>query len=501
MSVSAHHLADLAWQCLIAGDDAGAASHFQSGLAIAPNDPELLTGMAQVLRREGRLRDAVLHCDAALRAAPDYAEAWLERGFVLASGGSMQLARDCYRQVLELDPGNVHAHAGLASIMARDGDSSEARDHANKALAADPGNVVAAAALATMDLESGAALAARDLLLPIGAQLDRPSADRILVASLLGDAHGKLGATDEAHAAYARSKADFATIHAERYQGREPHRQFIAGIADALARYKFVAPLTNSAVPLAADRHVFLLGYPRSGTTMVENVLASLPGVSALEERPTLGDADVDFLTQPDGLVRFAALDHAALAPYRAAYWQRVAQAGVTAPGHCFVDMDPLKATRLPLIARLFPSAKVLVMRRDPRDVVWSCFRTNFALTNAALDFTTLEGTARHYAAMMELIELAKERLPLAVHEVRYEALVRNFDSETKAMCAFVGLDWSESLRQFDRTARQRGVATASAGQVRKGLYDGSGQWKPYAKYLEPVLPILAPWLERFGYA
>ena len=175
--------------------------------------------------------------------------------------------------------------------------------------------------------------------------------------------------------------------------------------------------------------------------------------------------------------------------------------AGISVAGRSFVDMDPLKATRLPLIARLHPQAKVLIMRRDPRDVVWSCFKTNFALTNAALDFTTLEGAALHYAAMMELIELARARLDLAFHEVRYEGLVRDFDGETQAMCAFAGLDWSEDLRRFGSTAKRRGVATASAGQVRQGLYDGSGQWRPYAEFLEPVLPILAPWIEQLGYA
>ena len=233
---------------------------------------------------------------------------------------------------------------------------------------------------------------------------------------------------------------------------------------------------------------------------MVENILASIPGVTALEERPTLGLADQHFLAEPGGLNRFHALDDAALQPYRAAYWDGVARAGTNVAGQCFVDMDPLKGTRLALIARLFPQAKVLIMRRDPRDVVWSCFHTHFALTNAALDFTTLAGTARHYAAMMRLIELCRDRLALTVHEVRYEALVRDFDAETQALCAFAGLPWSHALRQFGVTAQRRGVATASAGQVRKGLYDGSGQWRPYARYFEPVLPILAPWLEKFGY-
>jgi hypothetical protein len=184
----------------------------------------------------------------------------------------------------------------------------------------------------------------------------------------------------------------------------------------------------------------------------------------------------------------------------RAAYWAKVAEAGLEVPGKTFVDMDPLKATRLPIIARLFPEARILIMRRDPRDVVWSCFRTNFALTNAAFDFTTLEGVARHYDAMMRVIELSRERLDLAFHEVRYETLVGDFDATTQALCDFAGLAWGESMRRFDRTARKRGVATASAGQVRKGLYDGRRQWEPYAQWLAPIMPILRPWIERFGY-
>jgi tetratricopeptide (TPR) repeat protein len=500
MTASTQHHADLGWHALIAGDHAAAANHFRAALALAPNEPETLVGLAQTLRRQGLLRDAVLTCDTAIRIAPDYAPAWLERGFTLASGGSMALARECYERVVALDPANADAHAGLASLMARDGDSATGRAHAQAALATEPGNIIATGARATMELEAGNAAAARDLVAPVLAALEVPSQDRIMLASRLGDACAKLGEADAAYSAYSACKADFAAIYAARYPGPAPHRQFIGGIAAGLAAHSF-SPGSNDPVPQAAANHLFLLGYPRSGTTMVENILASLPQVVALEERPTLGEADRAFLTDPDGLTRFAALSADALQPYRAAYWQHVAGAGIAAPGQCFVDMDPLKATRLPLIARLFPAARVLIMRRDPRDVVWSCFRTNFSLTTAALDFTSLEGAARHYAAMMELTELARTKLDLGFHEVRYEALVRDFDSETQAMCRFAGLDWSEDLRQFDKTALKRGVSTASAGQVRKGLYDGSGQWQPYAKYFEPVLPILAPWIEKYSYA
>ena len=140
-------------------------------------------------------------------------------------------------------------------------------------------------------------------------------------------------------------------------------------------------------------------------------------------------------------------------------------------------------------------------MRRDPRDVVWSCFKTDFAVANATLEYISLERAALHYDAMMRLTEEARERLPLAFHELRYEALVADFEPTTKALCEFARLPWSDAVRKFATTAEHRGVATASSGQVRKGLYDGSGQWKPYAEWLEPVMPILEPWIDKFGYS
>jgi Tfp pilus assembly protein PilF len=496
----AEHHAVLGWASLAAGDDHAAHASFHAALSITPRHPDALVGLANILRRQGSLRDAVLHCDAALAEDPNSIDAWLERGFVLASGGSMPAAAECYARVLALDPGNVAANAGLASIMARDGDNPVGRNHAETALSADPDNAVAAAALASMNLESGEPQRVRSDLEPLLARTPGPSAERALLANLLGDATAKLGDANAAYAAYVLSKTDFAAIHADRYTTGAPALEFVQRITAAMAQTPMPSSMGHDQPPHAAANHLFLMGFPRSGTTMVENILASIPNVFALEERPTLGLADQHFLAESGGVEKFYALDEPALQPYRVAYWDSVERAGLVVTGQCFVDMDPLKATRLPLIARLFPLAKVLVMRRDPRDVVWSCFHTHFALTNAALDFTTLAGTARHYAAMMTLIELCRERLPLCVHEVRYEALVREFDSETRALCDFTGLPWSDVLRQFGKTAQRRGVATASAGQVRKGLYDGSGQWRPFTQYFEPILPILKPWIEKFGY-
>ena len=169
--------------------------------------------------------------------------------------------------------------------------------------------------------------------------------------------------------------------------------------------------------------------------------------------------------------------------------------------GKLLVDMDPLKGIKLPLIARLFPEARIIFMLRDPREVVWSCFKTSFAPTAAAREFTTLEDTARHYDAIMRLTEASLGRFPLAVHRLRYDRLVNDFDGETKALCTFLDLKWTPAMRAFASVAERRGVATASVSQVRKGLYDGTGQWRKYAEHMKDVMPILLPWVKRFGFS
>ena len=135
-------------------------------------------------------------------------------------------------------------------------------------------------------------------------------------------------------------------------------------------------------------------------------------------------------------------------------------------------------------------------MHRDPRDVVWSCFRRNFIYSPATYEFTSLPRAARHYNAVMTLIRRCLETLPLTAYTLRYEELVRDFDETTRTLCAFLGLAWSPDLRSFGETARTRTVRTASGPQVRQALFDGSGQWRKYAHYLEPVMPLLEPWIE-----
>ncbi|HEY3889707.1 MAG TPA: sulfotransferase, partial [Caulobacteraceae bacterium] len=138
---------------------------------------------------------------------------------------------------------------------------------------------------------------------------------------------------------------------------------------------------------------------------------------------------------------------------------------------------------------------------RDPRDVVLSGFRRRFGMNAAMYQLATLEGAAAYYDAVMRLVELYRAKLALPFQTVRYEGLVEDLRREVEGVCAFIGVDWSDAMLDFVETARGRAIRTPSARQVERGLYsEGVGQWRAYAAQMAPVMPLLAPWVEKFGY-
>jgi hypothetical protein len=247
--------------------------------------------------------------------------------------------------------------------------------------------------------------------------------------------------------------------------------------------------------------HAFIAGFPRSGTTLLESILAAHPDVITLAEKSTLGDVAPLYLSNESGLRQFKALSPADVRDARLRYWKRVREFGANPDGKVFVDENPLNSLWLALVAKLFPDAKVIFAVRDPRDVVFSCFRRRLQISLPTYEFLTLERAAQFYANTMRLAEAYRRTLALAWIDVRHESLVAEFETEAAGICAFLGLAYHGAMREFGERARTRAIPTASAPQIVRGLNsDGVGQWRHYANELRPVLPILAPWVERFGY-
>jgi len=471
-------------------------------LTMFPDDPTLHLALGVALRSQGALKAAVEAFEQAIALDPAYGAAWFERGSTFEKGGALADAADDYRRTLALEPDNAGAHAALAAVSARRGDLGDAQQHANEALRLEPGSVPARNALAQVALEQKRFDDVIRLIEPVVSSGDERQELLVSVRTLLGDAYEGLGRYTDAYNSYQAAQELFYAVHSARFATNNRDAMvFLRQIAESFAAAdKSLWTGASGAHPSPVGTHVILTGYPRSGTTLVENILATLPGAVAIEERPTLGGIDRQFLNDPAGVSRLASLTEPELDELRAGYWRKAREAaGEDLAGKVFVDMDPFKGARLPVIARLFPEAKIIIMRRDPRDVVWSCFHTSFSYNAGTMAFSSLESTAKHYAATWGIVEAALASLPINHFDLRYDSLVREFDTTTQALCAFLGLPWSEELRRFDRTAVRRGVSTASATQVRQGLYDGSGGWRRYEEQLRTVEPILAPWVERFA--
>jgi hypothetical protein len=257
-------------------------------------------------------------------------------------------------------------------------------------------------------------------------------------------------------------------------------------------------PEATSADPLG---HVFLLGFPRSGTTLLEVVLDGHPQVASIEEHELLCDAVLRFMREPLDLEPLARADESELHALRAAYWDRVRQAGIDTAGKVFVDKHPLNTLKLPLIARLFPRAKILFACRDPRDVVLSCFRRRFKMNPAMYELLTLPGAAAFYDAVMGFADKVRPLLELDWRVVRYESLVNDLPQETRAICEFLRLEWVAGMGDFATRVQAREHATPSTAQLARGLErSGLEQWRHYAAPLRPILPVLKHWVERLGY-
>ena len=326
----------------------------------------------------------------------------------------------------------------------------------------------------------------------------------------MGEALDGLGRTPEAFQAFSRGKAALRRHYAERAAGREGEVDKLDRLA-AWFQTADRAPWRKAPGGVGAQgpgvrTHAFLVGFPRSGTTLLEQGLAGHPDLVALEEPPTLAEAYDEFLATPAGLARLAALTAAEAEHWRSVYWRVVGgyavNSGADVAGKVFLDKAPAGTLYLPLIAKLFPEAKVLFAVRDPRDVVLSCFRQSFQINALTYAFTDLAETARCYAAAMSLAAVYREALPIQPIEVRYERLVDDFAGELGRIAAFLGLELAPAMLDVAATASRRVVRTPSAPQVRAGLNRrGLGRWRAYAAELAPVMPILAPWIERLGYS
>lgn len=472
------------------GDTDGAVAALQHAITLRPDIREMVINLSDVLAAADRheARRAVMR--EAARVDPDNVVVQTELGLAESSMRDFEAAERAYREAIRLDSGATAAWLELALLLENLNRIEDLVALVGEAEAKGvTGPELGFIRAWTLRRQGRFAEA-----LPF-AEATPATINPVRRAQLLAELYDRLGDADRAFLAFVEMNR--AASAAKPAPPGPTYREQVAAGASAMTPER-IAAWTRFEVAPVPPAPVFIVGFPRSGTTLLDTLLMNLPGFHVLEEMPVLRDVQAAIVPGAD-LGKMTADEARAI---RAFYFEMLEKHAPAKTGMTIVDKNPLHMAQMPLIHRLFPDAKVIFVERHPCDAVLSCFMANFQLNPAMRSFTDLEEAARTYDIVFDAWTRAETLLPLRIHRVRYERMIEDLEGEMRALLDFLEHPWDPAVLDNLGSAAERGhIRTASYSQVTEPIYQRSaGRWLRYRKQMAPVLPMLAPWAKRMGY-
>ncbi|WP_428307712.1 sulfotransferase [Lacipirellula sp.] len=485
---------------------------YERALESQPTNAVLLIDVSRAYALRFRHAEAQELVDRACRLHPNDARLQCMLGRTYVQLQHFEQAIGCFNRALELEPDSperARTLYELAHMYERLHRLDEARAAAEASLALAPQQYVLRYLLAVVDRRQGNVESAQQRLNELLASNDRMTpelrADANYQLSLINDRQGDY---DGAFVAAAEAKRILSSAAGDvRYDAADisaaGQRTYATVSAELFQRW-------NSATPQLASlpgRLAVLTGHPRSGTTLLEQVLDSHPGLISADEVPAMSETvyiplcDGSPMTTPAPAI-FDAKPNAEISARRLAYWQAMEGSLRQSIGdRMLLDKNPALTGLLPLIGRVFPDMRIVFALRDPRDVVMSCFLQQLPMNPVSIHYLTIEETAREYAATMRLWLKLRTMMTNPWIEVRYEDTVADMESQARRVLEFLELPWDDAVLNYRQRAQEKHVHSPTYEAVTKPLYTSSiGRWKNYAKQLEPCLSTLQPYIEAFGY-
>jgi len=513
----------LAGTCHAQGRLAEALAHYQQAICLNPNAGDCHRNLAVALHQMGRRPEAATSLREALRLNPHDVEAYFWLGNFCIERGRYDDAVDALQTAIRLRPDYFKTHSELGVALRREGRHAEAIAEFQEAIRLHPLDTVARSRLGSIFVEEGKVAAA----VAIFHEALRIRPDYAMAFHSLGELHRQglyfFSDAELAHMkqslqeqrlpvpqlsllcfalGYVRERAaDYDGAFAYFRQGNELRQRYFEerglrlGGRERLAWAAAAAALFTPAYfrgvaswGVDSELPIFVVGMMRSGTTLVEQILASHPQVHGAGELTDIQRISEDLpeairagVGYPDCLAHG---DAGVLQPFGERYLNRLR---ARSAGLRVVDKMPDNYFHLGLIATLFPRARVIFCRRDPLDTCVSCFTQSFNDARWAWDLPDL---ALYCQAYERMVRHWRAVLPLRSFEVHYEQLVQNQESITRQLIEFCGLKWDERCLAFHESRRP--VQTASRLQVRQPMHARSiGKWKRYEKHLAPLLAAL----------
>ena len=465
----------------------------RQALLLRPDRGELHYNLGKVLQARGQGAEARTCLERAVRLKPDLAQGHSSLGILLVQEGEDDAALPYFEQAVRLQPREASAHSNLATALVEQGKAPEAADHYREALRLNPNCIAALGNVAIHDLfplTDDQIGRIHTLLTHPRLPLAEASILHFALANLRSRAGDDEGAFDHFHQGNALRRRLYqqtgGAFDPEAHR-RETDRRIRTFTPEYFRRVEGFG--------LDTETPLFIVGMPRSGTTLVEQILSRHPAVFGAGELADVGRLAEALNAPAGGHPPYADLmDRQKVQVLAGRHLERLTRLGGAALR--VSDKMPTNFLHLGVIATLFPRARVVHCRRDPLDTCVSCYLQHFHGLNFTYDLTDLGAFYREYERLMAHWRAA---LPLRLLEVSYEELVSNQEEVSRRMVAFCGLDWDERCLSFHENPRP--VHTRSTLQVRRPIYTSSvGRWKRYEKHLQPLREALtAPEGEASG--
>jgi tetratricopeptide (TPR) repeat protein len=476
----------------------------RDAVALAPRDARIRWAFAQCCYDLARREEALAAVENWEQFEGLTIEITVQIALLLVVGGAARQAQPAVQRLLTNPPQQGRAAVGFAFLLERLHRLAEARavmerlELNDRTLDSDPERLLMAAVLA--DRAGQQEEAHRHLSVALQNQKEFVHRHNLLYP--LAKACDTLGRYEEAYAAAEEAhRSQIAFLDAVVGKTSEESSQMWSLTANGCDPDDVAA--WQSAGPATRDSPIFIVGFPRSGTTLLEQVLDAHPLLQSMDEQPFLLRA-VGEVT--DRGVRYPAelgkLTSEALNDIRTRYWERARERAGLEQGRRLVDKNPLNLVLLPLIRRLFPNARIILAIRHPCDTVLSCFLQHFR-SDLALLCRDLGTLARAYSRAFGFWYSQWPLLRPFSYELRYEQLASDFAVEVRKLTLFLELPQAEAMLAPGEHARAKGfISTPSYAQVIEPVSARSvGRWKHYEGHFRAVLPILMPWIERWNYS
>ena len=448
------------------GDSEKAISYFKKLIKIQPTQHEAYNNIGIVLKNVKRFNEAIDYFNKAIKVMPTYSSPYYNLGSL-------------YEKLNQIE--NLEDLTKLASSKLQKKDPIillfQAQLESNK------GNIERSLEI-LLDLESNK--------LPPQFLTD--------FYSLCGKTFDKLGKFSEAFKSFEKQNKLIKELNQEQLLESE---NFLRETYQLKNSWQSVQKYKPRPINLIEnDNLVFLLGFPRTGTTLLDTILMGHPDITVLEETPMaeIMVANFNGLGTPEDCYNLTKND---LIELRKLYKTELEkQLGQSNKGKLIVDKHPLNTRYIPLLHHAFPSAKFIVALRHPCDCVLSCFMQNFEFNKGTGNFISLEKSTELYDATMGLWVALESKLKLSAKTVRYEDLIEDVDGICRSLISFLGLDWIDGILDHTKTAKERAqISTASYNQVTQNIYKtAKGRWSNYESELSEILPKLDPYIKKFGY-